>query len=77
MDCIVCGVAKSRTQLSDFHVHFEGLSALAAFLAANHPASSVQAPSHVQGEGGVTVHPSFPRTPDLHLGLGLITNSTL
>ena len=37
MDCIVHGVPKSRTQLSDFHFHFEGLSALAAFLAANHP----------------------------------------
>ena len=34
---IVHGVPKSQTQLSDVHFHFEGLSALAAFLAANHP----------------------------------------
>ena len=25
MECIVHGVAKSRTQLSDFHFHFEGI----------------------------------------------------
>ena len=24
MDCIVLGVAKSRTRLSDFHFHFQG-----------------------------------------------------
>ena len=25
MDCIVCGVAKSQTRLSDFHFHFASL----------------------------------------------------
>lgn len=39
------------------------LSALAPFLTYKPlPASSVQAPCHTQGEGRVTVHPSFPRT---------------
>ena len=37
MNCIVHGITKSRTQLSDFDFYVEGLSALAAFLAANHP----------------------------------------
>ena len=43
------------------------LSALAPFLSYKPPpASSVQAPCHMQGEGRVTVHPSFPRTGLMH-----------